>query len=152
MRIRSVLGHSGQAVAEALLVAAIIAGVLLALSPIYAPARDLAGTGDAAAARSSGHITVDGPVSYGGTTTATVNPGGTDVYVFVQCYAPNMDGKYVYAAYSPVNSRNVASIGPLASALWTSGGASCTAQEGYFTRNGFGKWVVSASTTFKVTP
>src|SRR5688572_6471448 len=48
----------------------------------------------------SGQITVAGPVSHGQTTMATVNPGGTDVYVFTQCWTA--DGTYVYAAYSPV--------------------------------------------------
>lgn len=105
-----------------------------------------------AAKPASGHITVAEPVSYGGTTTATVNPGGSDVYVFVRCYTPDLDGAYVYAAYFPVSADNTAAIGPLASSLWTSGGASCTAEEGYFTRNGFGRWVVLASDRFAVTP
>jgi hypothetical protein len=110
----------------------------------------LAASSVSAARRETGTITVAGPVSHGEMTTATVNPGGDQVYVFTQCYLS--DGKYVYAAYSPVGSDNTATIGPLSSTLWTSGGANCTAKEGYFTRNGFGRWVTAASTSFTVQP
>jgi hypothetical protein len=98
----------------------------------------------------SGVITVS-DAAYGGMTTATVNPGGADTYVFVQCYAPDFGGKYVYAAYFPVDANNQAAIGPLSSTLWPRGAASCSAQEGYFTRNGFGRWESLAATTFHVT-
>lgn len=97
----------------------------------------------------TGVISVDNGV-WAGMTTATVNPGGEDVYVFVQCYAPDFGGKYVYAAYSAVDANNHAAIGPLTSTLWPQSDASCRAQEGYFTRNGFGKWVDLATTTFRV--
>jgi hypothetical protein len=110
-----------------------------------------AGLGNAAKPE-SGQITVAEPVSHGGLTTATVNPGGADVYVFVRCYTPDLDGAYVYAAYFPVGADQTAVIGPLASSLWTSGGASCIAEEGYFTRNGFGRWVLQASDHFSVAP
>ena len=96
----------------------------------------------------SGHITV-GDAVYGGMTTATVNPGGANVYVYVEC---STDGKLVYAAYFPVDSNNHADVGPLWSTLWSNSAAQCSAQEGYFTRNGFGKWVVDATTTFAVSP
>ena len=99
-------------------------------------------------AQKSGVISVP-DAAYGGMTTATVNPGGANTYVFVQCYRDS-DGKYVYAAYFAVDSSNHASVGPLWSTLWPSGSASCTAQEGYFRRDGFGKWVSLASTTFRV--
>ncbi len=134
---------------QALLIAAIVAGLAFAGSAVFGSAPG--GAYDVFAAKPvSGRITVAGPVAHGGSTTATVNPGGTDVYVFVQCYAA--DGAYVYAAYSPVSAEKTASIGPLTSPVWAGGGANCTAQEGYFTRNGFGKWVVSAATEFTVNP
>jgi hypothetical protein len=112
--------------------------------------------GVAVAAKGGGNGAVSGVISvpdaqYAGTTVATVNPGGADTYVFVQCWAPDAGGKYVYAAYFPVDSSNQATIGPLWSTLWPQGDASCTAQEGYFTRNGFGRWESVASTTFRVT-
>jgi hypothetical protein len=97
----------------------------------------------------TGTITVP-DAEYGGTTTATVNPGGAETYVFVQCYAPDFGGEYVYAAYFSVDSTNQAVIGPLWSTLWTQGDAACQAQEGYFTRNGFGRWESLATTTFHV--
>ena len=99
----------------------------------------------------TGHISVP-DATYGGTTTATVNPGDPNTYVLVQCYAPDFGGSYVYAAYFPVDTATKqATIGPLSSTLWARGAASCRAQEGYYTRNGFGRWVVLATTTFRVT-
>jgi hypothetical protein len=97
--------------------------------------------------RQAGVITVPDTV-HGGTTTATVNPGG-DVYVFVQCYTPQLGGEYVYAKYFDVID-NTALLGPLQSRMWQEGAAGCRAQEGYFMRDGFGKWVVVAETTFNV--
>jgi hypothetical protein len=110
----------------------------------------LAVSGGGGQGRLTGTISV-GDAVWAGTTTATVNPGGENVYVFVQCYAPDIGGKYVYARYFPVDENNHAAIGPLWSTLWPQGDASCSAQEGYFTRNGFGKWVSLAATTFNVT-
>ena len=124
-------------------------GVIAAV--VSLAAASFAGVAVAAkAGKVTGVITVP-DAQYAGTTTATVNPGGADSYVFVQCYAPAFGGKYVYAVYFPVDSSNHATIGPLRSTLWTQGPASCKAQEGYFTRNGFGRWVSLASTTFRVT-
>jgi hypothetical protein len=100
----------------------------------------------------SGHITVQTPVAYGDTTVATVNPGGSNRYVLLKCYAPDLDGTLVYGGYFPVNADKQSTLGPFSSYHWTSGGAACTAAEGYFTRDGLGKWVVDASTTFSVTP
>jgi hypothetical protein len=138
---------------QALILSAIIATVALAMSAVYQPAGFVAGVDDAAAAkRASGRITVAEPVAHGETTTATVNPGGSDVYVFVSCYAPDMSGAYVFAAYYPVGSDDTASIGPLASSRWTSGRGSCVAEEGYFARNGLGKWVIQATDHFTVDP
>jgi hypothetical protein len=87
---------------------------------------------------------------YGGSTTAVAYPGGNDVYVFVQCYAPDFEGRYIYAAYFQVDENNQVEIGPFWSTLWPNSGAACTAEEGYFTRDGFGKWKALASTTFNV--
>jgi hypothetical protein len=100
--------------------------------------------------RVSGHLTVDQPVAYGGMTIAHANPGGTNVYVFSQCW--DAAGNYVYARYSAVNADNTSAVGPMSSDVWSGGGASCTAKEGYFTRNGFGRWVTLAETTFTVQP
>ena len=117
---------------------------LLVSSPAFGAAGGNGGGGD----RQTGHITVSDAV-YGGMTTATVNPGGENVYVYVTC---RTDGKVVYAAFFPVDGNNHADIGPLWSTLWSNSSAQCSAEEGYFTRNGFGKWVIAASTTFNVSP
>lgn len=127
-------------------------GVLL-LSQAVLPGAAIAakgGNGGTGGGGATGVITV-ADTEYAGMTTATVNPGGENVYVFVQCYTPDFGGEYVYAAYFPVDSNNQAQVGPLWSTLWLVGDASCQAQEGYFTRNGFGRWVVAATTTFRVT-
>lgn len=138
---------------QALLITAILGLAALSASAVYKPAGLIAGLGNVDAAKpASGAITVAEPVSHGGTTTATVNPGGADVYVFVRCYTPDLDGAYVYAAYFPVGADQTAVIGPLASSKWTRGAASCIAEEGYFTRNGFGRWVIEASDRFNVNP
>jgi hypothetical protein len=100
----------------------------------------------------SGHITVQTPVRHGETTTATVNPGGANRYVLLKCYAPDLGGALVYGGYFSVNAANQSTLGPFSSYQWTSGGGTCTATEGYFLRDGLGKWVVDASTTFSVAP
>jgi hypothetical protein len=58
MRNESVLGHSGLAIAEGLLVALLAAIVLIGLAPLSAPAADLAGADDALAGKSrySGYL------------------------------------------------------------------------------------------------
>lgn len=138
---------------QALLIAAIVVGATLALAALYRPATNLLSTGTASAARPvTGVISVELPVAHGETTTATVNPGGSDTYVRLRCYAPDLGGAFVYGRYFAVDSANHAILGPLASTLWTSGRASCIAEEGYFTRNGLGKWVILATTTFAVQP
>jgi len=144
----SIVRHAGGALTEAILIAAILGLIALALSPAYGPARFLTGSDEAAAAKVVGRITVQEPVAHGETTIATVNPGGANVYVFVQCYNPD----YVFAAYYPVGADNQAVLGPLWATTWKSGGGDCTAKEGYFRRDGWGKWVTVAQTSFTVTP
>lgn len=125
----------------------VLAGLLLLSALVF--------TGAAIAAKGGGGNAPGGVISvpdavWGGTTTATVNPGGESAEVFVQCYAPDFGGTYVYAAYFSVNASDQALIGPLWSTLWPQGAASCRAQEGYFKRAGFGRWVALATTTFSV--
>jgi hypothetical protein len=149
----SITRHAGGAVTEAFLVAGIVAILALAFSPVYGPARTLTAADNAAAGgKPTGVITVQEPVAHGGTTMATVNPGGTDVYVLVKCYTPALGGAFVYGGYFPVSVNKTATIGPFESYLWTSGGGECTAAEGYFRRSGFGKWVTLAQTSFTVLP
>ncbi len=126
-----------------------LTGLFLIFTLVFAGSA-IAAKGGGGNGPATGVITVPN-AAYAGMTTATVNPGGADTYVFVQCYAPDFGGTYVYAAYFPVDANNQAVIGPLSSTLWLQGDASCQAQEGYFTRNGFGRWVSEATTTFRVT-
>jgi hypothetical protein len=150
---RIVAGHSVGAILEGALIAALAALLFMALSPVSRPAAEFGGTGKAMAAKpSSGHITVGTPVAYGETTIATVNPGGSNHYVLLKCYTPDLTGTLVYGGYFAVNADKQAVLGPFSSYHWTGGGATCTAAEGYFLRDGLGKWVVEASTTFSVTP
>ena len=81
---------------------------------------------------------------FGGTTTATANPGG-DVAVHAQCV---QGGVTVYAEVVSVDAQNqaVLTLGP--TPRWSGGAADCTAEEGYWTRTG--RWRVLAATTFHV--
>ena len=125
----------------------VLVGVLASSMLLFAGTA-LAAKGGGGAA--TGDISVPN-ATYGGMTTATVNPGGEDTYVFVQCYAPDLVVRTSTRAYFPVDSSSkTAAIGPLSSTLWPEGDASCRAQEGYYTRNGFGRWVSLATTTFSV--
>lgn len=82
---------------------------------------------------------------FGGVTTATANPGG-DSWVHVRCYN---EGGVAMEAWKKVDANNQATfqLGPTPS--WSSGGASCEAEEGYFAKRGF---KVLAKTTFEVAP
>jgi hypothetical protein len=126
---------------QALLIAAILGLAALAASAIYKPAAFIAGVDNVSAARNySGHITVpDG--NYGDTTVATVNPGG-DVWVRARCF----QGSLVYEQYVKANGANQATLtlGPTPS--WSSGDATCIAQEGTFGKTN--RWKVLAETTF----
>ena len=138
----SFLRHSLAAGLEALLLAAVVAALLIALSPVSREAASLAGTGTAAA-RGSGAITVPDGV-FAGTTTATVNPGG-DSWVRGRC---SQAGVLVYEQYVRVDANNqaVLTLGPTPS--WTSGAATCTAEELSLGRNA--RWKVLATTDFSV--
>jgi hypothetical protein len=123
--------------------------VLLLLALATTASADKGGNGKGSgpgASPTESHLVVPDAV-YGDTVVATANPGGDDVYVFAQCWL--LDGTYVYAAYFPVRDGQAA-VGPLAATTWANADANCTAQEGYFTRNGFGKWVTLAGDTFDV--
>ena len=131
---------------EALLIAAIIASLALALSAVSKPAGLVAGLDNAdAAGRTAARLTIPDGV-FGGTTTATANPGG-DSWVYVACYR---SGDRVLGAYERVNGDNQATfrLGPTPS--WLSGAAQCVGQEGYWAKSG--RWRVLAETTFEVAP
>jgi len=127
---------------EALIVLFIVFGMVLGFA--LATGGDPGGQSVLAAkgGAGKGSITVPDGV-YGGTTTATVKPGGAGTMAFAQCY---QGSTLVYAQYVEVDATNHATfkLGP--TPMWTGGGASCKAEEGYF--GGGGRWRTVASTTF----
>jgi hypothetical protein len=139
--VAGVARHALGAGTEAILLATILAALLLALAPVYGPARTLTGSRDAAAAR--GAIAVPDGV-FASTTTATVNPGG-DVLVRARCYQA---GTLVMEHFAVVDANKRATIPLGPTYLWTDGPATCTAEEGDWGRNG--RWRTIASTSFDV--
>ncbi len=137
--------HAGAAGLEAVLLAIIISALLIALSPMYHPATNLSGASDAfAAGRTTGHIYVsDAP--FGSQMTATLNPGGPTAWAYAEC---TQNGYVVYQQYvkGDANNQAVFTLGPTPS--WSSGAASCTAQEGYWAKGS--RWKVLAEATFNV--
>jgi hypothetical protein len=121
-----------EAVTEGALIALLVVGLI---------------TGTAFAAKGGpGHISVpDG--TFGGTTVATVNPGGDGAWARAFCY---QDGALVYGQYVRVDADNHATfqLGPTPS--WSGGYASCTAEELALRSNG--RWRVLARTTFSAWP
>jgi len=135
--------HALVALGEALVVALIIATVLVVLSPLYRPAETLTGT-TGVDAGGRGSITVADGV-FAGTTTGTLNPGGSDTWAMASCY---QGGTLVYRQYVRNGADNTVTftLGPTPS--WSGGAATCTAEEGYFFKGS--RWRVMADTTFNV--
>ena len=143
--------HAFGALSEALIIAAIIGAlvfghaVVSGASPLGAsdtfPARG--GNGRGGGNTTGGTLSVPDGV-FGGTTTATANPGG-DAWVKARCF---QNGTLVYYQSDRVDLNNqvVLTLGP--TPLWSAGGASCTAEEGYYTSNW--AWRTLATTTFRV--
>lgn len=130
MRVGSVIASSTRHVLgvgfQAILIAAIIAGVALAMSEFSSQAAFIAGISPAdAAGRPSAAIAVPDGV-FGGTTTATANPGG-ESWVHIRCYTAGSVG---LEAWKKVDANDQATfqLGPTPS--WASGGATCEATEG----------------------
>ena len=145
--------HAFGALSEALIIAAIIGAlvfgyaVVSGASPLGAndafAARGGNGNGHGGGNTAGGTLTVPDGV-FGGTTTATANPGG-DAWVKARCF---QDGTLVYyqSDHVDLNNQVVLTLGP--TPLWSAGGASCTAEEGYYTSNW--AWRTLATTTFQV--
>lgn len=99
----------------------------------------------ALAGRNSGVLVVPNGV-FAGTTTATANPGDDGTWVMAECF---QNGTVVYRQYvrvDPATHTAVLTLGP--TPLWTSGAASCAAEEGWWQRGT--RWRVLATTTFEV--
>ena len=133
----------------AILLAAVLISVLAApVSLFSASAKGGKGVGKGARSEVTAIVAVP-DTTYGSTVVATATSGSEDRYVFVQCYTPNLGGDYVYAAYFQVVDGQ-ATVGPLWSTLWPRSDAECTAELGYATRDGWGKWSAFTSSTFHV--
>jgi hypothetical protein len=125
--------HASGAMAEALLLAAIVAALALALSPVYAPANYLAGT-DRALASQLGTITVDmgsgasGPTKSSGSIFTASGCGfrANDTHYAMVVYGPAVDtASYGYW----VDSFRVGANGCGSSIVtWTSSGVAGTFQ------------------------
>ncbi len=113
----------------------------------------LSGTALAAKGGNKGGNTLPGSTSltivvpngvFAGTTTATVSPGGSNLWVAFSCY---QGGQLVMGANVPldVNQQATVQLGP--TPMWPGGAASCTAAAGTWNN---GKWTTQASTTFSV--
>lgn len=88
---------------------------------------------------------------YGGTTVADYTGSNSAEYVYVQCYKPDFNGEYVFAAFYAIVDGQ-AQLGPFATgSTWTTPApADCRAEAGFFKARGFGDWKPVASTTFHV--
>jgi hypothetical protein len=136
----SVVRHTVGAVGEALLVVAVVAALLMGVALVTGTGP--VGTADVLAAR--GVIAVPDGV-FAGTTTATVNPGGSDVWARGRCY---QGGSLVYEEYVRVDANNRATLTLGPTANWTAGSASCTAEELVLGRNQ--RWHTLAIADFNV--
>ncbi len=137
------LRHALVALGEATVVALIIATILVALSPFYQPASTLSGTTGVDAGGRGSISVADG--LFGGTTTGTLNPGGSGIWAMAECY---QDGTIVYRQYVRNGADNTVTftLGPTPS--WQAGAADCLAEEGYWGKSG--RWRAIAETTFHV--
>ena len=154
--------HASGAMAEALLFAAIVAALALALGPVYAPAKLVAGGGIADAGRAGGNtITIVGmsgasrvAATYGSdvTTYSTLARDYYLVYVRVTC---SQDGAGVYESWRNIKTGTWDTSGyatfSLSSSSWTGGAADCTADLLNATMKGNRRvYSVLASTDFAV--
>ena len=142
MRPTSIARRTAGVAVEGLLILAIV--VALAFAATLASRGEPGGAADAFAGRNNGVLTIpDG--TFGGTTTATANPGVEGTWVFAEC---SQNGAVVYRQYvkvDPATRQATLTLGPTPS--WTSGAATCRGEEGFWFKGS--RWRVVASTTFE---
>ena len=144
MRPSSILRHTAGVATEGLLILATV--VALAFAATLATRSDPGGATDAFAARSTGGVITVPDGVFGGLTTATANPGDDSTWVMAECY---QGGTIVYRQYvkvDPATHQAILTLGPTPS--WSSGAASCSAEEGVWFKDT--RWRAIASTTFEV--
>ncbi len=132
--------HALAALAEGTLVALLAVG-LVAGTTLAAKGGNSAHQGGGGGAS----LTVDD--GYFGSTTTAHASGSNAAWVHAMCY---QDGMMVYEQYRSLSSDGTATLtlGPTPS--WSSGGASCTAEAGYWFHGS--RWRVAATTTFDALP
>lgn len=135
--------HSLGAVAEALLVVAIVATLVVALAPVYGPAAWFAGSVDARGGKASSVTVIVPDGRFGGSVTGLVTGSGT-TWVDVVCTSSSGSGGMTTWARPDASGSFTVTLGPTPS--WASGSASCQATAGYYAKNG--RWRVLATTTF----
>ena len=136
--------HVALVALEALLVAALVWVATMTLAGISGSGGGL--TGEANAGRQSANLTVPDGV-FGGTSVAHANPGGDGTWVHATCMQA---GQIALTSWVRVDATNHATLTLGPTPTWTSGGASCSAEEGYFASNG--RWRVQDTATFSVAP
>jgi hypothetical protein len=131
--------HVGLVALEALLVAMIVWVATMAL----AGATQNGGiVGAAAAGDSSASLTVAG-AELGGTAVFTAHPGDEGMWVHATCIQASST---VLSAWVRIDALHHATLPLVRSTRWSSGDATCVAEEGYFSTNG--RWRVIVSTAF----
>ena len=153
MRIRSVVSHGLQAVAEGALIALLIVGLMAGTT--FAARSGGGGGGKPGGGGTSGSGTLslvmvydaigNGLPNYADVITFNVSTSASTPIVVVNCY---QSGSWVYSAQAGFYpSYAWAPNYTLASAMWTAGGASCTATLESYNNS---KYTTLATLTFSV--
>ncbi len=133
--------HVGLVALEAFLIATI---VWIAAMTLAGATQSGGIVGAVTAGKANPSMSVAG-AQFGGTAIVTADPGEIGMWVHATCVQSKA---VVLAAWVRIDSAHRAAVPLNSSAAWRSGGADCTAEEGYFSANG--RWRVLASTTFTV--
>ena len=133
--------HVGLVALEALLIAVI---VWIAAMTLAGATQSGGIAGAASAGKANPSLTV-AEARLGGTAIVTADPGDEGMWVHATCVQATT---VVLASWTRIDASHLARVGLARSATWSSGAASCTAEEGYFSSNG--RWRVIATTAFEV--
>jgi hypothetical protein len=131
--------HVGLVALEALLVAVI---VWVAAMTLAGATQNGGLVGAAVAGDDSASLTVTG-AHLGETAVFTAHPGDEGMWVHATCLQASTT---VLSAWVRVGGAHQATLPLARSTRWSSGGAACVAEEGYFSGNG--RWRVIVSTSF----
>lgn len=133
--------HVGLVALEALLIAVI---VWVAAMTLAGATQNGGIVGAAAAGDNSASLSVAG-ADLGGTAVLTAHPGDEGTWVHAKCVQASST---VLSAWVRIDASHHAPLPVARSPHWSSGGATCVAEEGYFSTTG--RWRVIVSTTFMI--